>query len=256
MIETMLGAQMYTVRQYTQTEQDYLESLKKVKAAGYHAVQLSGASPAIAPQTVRHMLDDLELIAASTHVAFDTMLAKTDEVIAEHEILNCRYIGTGSMPPQYATSAQGFIDFANDANKVASAFKKAGYQLVYHNHQFEFQRFNGKLGMDILLEETNEDFQFEIDTYWVQTGGGDPRDWIRKVNGRMDVVHFKDMVIGTERNQMMAEIGEGNLNWAAIIRACREIGVKWYLVEQDICQRDPFESLAISLRYLHRMGIR
>jgi sugar phosphate isomerase/epimerase len=54
---------------------------------------------------------------------------------------------------------------------------------------------------------------------------------------------------------IMAEVGEGNLNWEAILAACREAGVLWYIVEQDVCQRDPFESLGISLRNLRSMGL-
>jgi len=52
----------------------------------------------------------------------------------------------------------------------------------------------------------------------------------------------------------MAEVGEGNLDWPDILAAAREAGTEWYIVEQDTCQRDPFESLAISLRNLRDMG--
>jgi sugar phosphate isomerase/epimerase len=81
--------------------------------------------------------------------------------------------------------------------------------------------------------------------------GANPVDWIHKVKGRMDVVHLKDMAILKEQ-QIFAEFGEGNLNWDAIIEACRQTGVKWYVVEQDTCQRNPFESLEMSFRYLQR----
>jgi sugar phosphate isomerase/epimerase len=68
----------------------------------------------------------------------------------------------------------------------------------------------------------------------------------------MQVVHLKDMaVIG--RQQVFAEIGEGNMNYKDIIQACRETGVEWYVVEQDVCRRDPFESLEISLNYLQKL---
>jgi sugar phosphate isomerase/epimerase len=53
----------------------------------------------------------------------------------------------------------------------------------------------------------------------------------------------------------MAEIGEGNLDWPEILEACVEAGTEWYIVEQDTCQRDPFESLAISYRNLREMGL-
>jgi len=131
---------------------------------------------------------------------------------------------------------------------------EAGFVFVYHNHSFEFQKFDGKTGLEILYEESDPQVFFsEIDTYWVQHGGGDPADWIRRLKGRAPVVHFKDMVMGKD-GQMMAEVGEGNLNWPAIIEACDYAGVEWLIVEQDICQRDPFESLGISLKNLKAMG--
>ena len=110
--------------------------------------------------------------------------------------------------------------------------------------------------MDILLTESDpEAFDFEIDTYWVQLGGANPVDWIHKVAGRMKVVHFKDMAVDPDRKPIMAEVGEGNFNWQAIIDACKETGVEWCAVEQDICSRDPFESLAISLNNLKQFGL-
>jgi sugar phosphate isomerase/epimerase len=95
----------------------------------------------------------------------------------------------------------------------------------------------------------------EIDTYWITHGGGDPVQWINRVAGRLPCVHLKDMAISTKREQFMAEVGEGNLNWPAILDACRKSGVKWYIVEQDVCYRDPFESLEISLKNLKQMGV-
>ena len=88
----------------------------------------------------------------------------------------------------------------------------------------------------------------------MQHGGADPAAWVRKVAGRMPVVHLKDMVI-LEGKQIMAEIGEGNLNWPAILGACKETKVEWYAVEQDVCQRNPFESLKISYDNLKAMGL-
>ena len=100
--------------------------------------------------------------------------------------------------------------------------------------------------MELLLNETDpKEFEFEIDTYWVQAGGANPVNWIEKVEGRMGVVHLKDMAIVDDR-QVFAEVGEGNLDWLEILKACNKIGVKWYAIEQDTCLRDPFESLAIS----------
>ncbi|MBW7460304.1 sugar phosphate isomerase/epimerase, partial [Paenibacillus sepulcri] len=122
--------------------------------------------------------------------------------------------------------------------------------LIYHNHKFEFEKFEGKPGLEWLLDASDAaHVGFELDTYWVQAGGADPVKWVRKVEGRMKVVHLKDMAI-VDDTQVFAEIGEGNMDWPAVIEACRETGVEWYVVEQDKCPGDPFESLAVSYRTL------
>jgi sugar phosphate isomerase/epimerase len=126
----------------------------------------------------------------------------------------------------------------------------------YHNHSFELEKFGDKTGLRILYDESDpEAFTSEIDTYWIQHGGGDPAAWIRSLKGRAHIVHFKDMTMKGS-TQIMAEVGEGNLNWPAILDACKEAGVRWYIVEQDTCQRSPFESLAISLRNMKKWGLK
>ncbi len=70
----------------------------------------------------------------------------------------------------------------------------------------------------------------------------------------LGAVHFKDLVIEKDNSPVMGEIGRGNLAWDEIIHACDEAGTKWALVEQDICQGDPFESLQMSYDYLKTKG--
>src|SRR5437763_1339094 len=81
-------------------------------------------------------------------------------------------------------------------------------------------KLNGKTMLQLLLEKLDPSIWFEIDTYWIAHGGGDPVQWIDKVSGRIPCVHLKDMGITSKREQFMAEVGEGNLNWPAIIDAC------------------------------------
>ena len=116
-------------------------------------------------------------------------------------------------------------------------------------------KFDGVLGMDILLNESDpEAFGFEIDTYWVQAGGANPVDWINKVGDRMQVIHYKDMAISKDVKQIMAEVGEGNLNWPDIIDASIKNNIEWAAVEQDICQ-GILSSLEISFNNLQRLGL-
>jgi len=245
-------AQLYTVRQFTQNPEDVKKTLHKVKEIGYNAVQVSGFGP-IDPYHLRDLANEAGVKIVATHVPYNRMVNDFDALVNEHKLWDCKYVGLGSMPAEYRVGRDGFLKFAREASEIAKKFADKGLKFIYHNHKFEFEKFNGVTGMEILLNETDpEAFGFEIDTYWVQAGGANPVEWIRKVAGRMDVIHFKEMAI-KEDKQVFAEVGEGNLNWNEILKACRDTDVKWYCVEQDTCPGDPFDSLAISLRNLKAM---
>ena len=253
MLKPRVGAQLYTLRDYLKTPPEITATLRKVKAIGYEAVQLSALGP-IDRKALKEILAGEGIIVAATHTDYEKMRTDLEAVIDEHHYLGCQHTAVGALPREYR-NATGYQRFAKEASEVAHQLAEGGITFSYHNHSFEFERYGDKTGLQILLEESDPAvFNFEIDTYWVQHGGGDPAEWIRKVSDRIPLVHFKDMTI-VDRSQFMAEVGEGNLNWPAILNACQKAGVTWYLVEQDHCQRDPFESLAISLKNLKQMGI-
>lgn len=250
-----VSAQLYTLRDFLQTPQDIARSLQKVREIGYRSVQVSGIGP-IEDQELKKMVDAEGLTICATHIRFDELVNKTEAVIDRHLTWECKYVGLGSMPEAYRNDLDGYKRFAALISDVARKLKEAGLTFIYHNHHFEFRKMAGRTGMDILLEECDSAaVEFELDVYWVQAGGADPVEWIRKVAGRMKVVHLKDMVIGPDGNQRFAEIGEGNMNMRGILQACEEIGVEWAPVEQDQCyERDPFDSLALSLKNLNVWG--
>ncbi|MGE5557339.1 MAG: sugar phosphate isomerase/epimerase family protein [Bacillota bacterium] len=248
---SQIGAQLYTLRNFLKTPEDTAITLHKVKETGYDVVQVSGMGP-IEPQVLKEILDREKLRVCVTHFGFEQIRDDFLQMVAKHKLWKCNYVGVGAMPGNYRNE-KGYAGFAKEASQLAHKLADQGLKFVYHNHKFEFQKYGSKTGMDILLEESDpEVFLFEPDTYWIQAGGADPVAWIRKIGKRAPIIHFKDMEV-VDDQQVMAEVGEGNLNWPAIIEACREAGVEWYLVEQDECRRDPMESLAISLRNLKRM---
>jgi sugar phosphate isomerase/epimerase len=254
MADSHIVAQMYTLRDFTKTPAEIAATMKKVREIGYESVQLSALGP-IDPTELKRILDGEGLSASSTHLSYERMRDDTEAVLDEHRIYECHHTAVGAMPAEYR-NAEGFHRFAVDASEVAKKLSAGGLAFSYHNHSFEFEKFGDKVGADILVTESDPTcFNMEIDTYWVQHGGGDPADWVRKCKGRIPLLHLKDM---TSRGgeTLMAEVGEGNLNWSAILSSAKDAGVEWYIIEQDTCQRSPFESLAISLRNLQAMGIR
>ncbi len=256
MSDMKLAAQLYTLRDYLKTPEDIDQSLKKVKDIGYNAVQVSGLG-SIEPEKLKNIVDKHDLKICATHISFDKMKENIDQVIKEHKLWDCKYVGLGMMPHSKPLKRKDFEKFAQEANKIAKILKNNDLQFIYHNHDLEFVKFEDITGMEILIDETDpENVHFELDTYWIQSGGGNPIEWIKKIKNRMKVVHFKDMVINKNVERIMAEVGKGNLDWSGIITACDEIGVEWCAVEQDVCQRSPFESLEISFDFLKKEGLK
>lgn len=254
MATTQLAAQMYTLRDFTKTPKDLAETLKKVKKIGYDAVQMSGACP-MEYSELKKLLDEAELICCATHIPYELMRDNPTQVIQDHYTIQCKYPAIGGLPGNYR-NAEGYAKFAKEATLVGKRLAEGGMYFGYHNHSFELEKFNGRVGLATIYEDSDPRYlKAEIDTYWIQHGGGDSAAWIDKLKGRIPLVHLKDMAV-RKGNPIMAEVGEGNMNWKAILEACKRAGVEWYIVEQDTCERDPFESLAISLKNLHAMGIK
>ena len=246
MKEITIAAQLYTLRDFLKTPGDLAVTFNRVKKMGYNAIQVSGIGP-IDFNFVKEIADKEDLKICVTHIGFDRLKNDMAGVIKQHKLWDCKYVGIGSMPDEYRIDRASFARFAKEASEYGKILLDNDLQLIYHNHNFEFKKFDGITGMDVLFEESDpKAFNFEIDTYWVQAGGANPVDLINKMKGRMNIVHFKDMVIGKDNQMEMAEVGEGNLNFKDIIKACNYIGIDWCPIEQDVCQRDPFESLKIS----------
>jgi len=246
-----IGAQLYTVREHTQTAADFAATIKKIAKIGYQYVQVSGIGP-IPAQEVADICKSHGISIAITHTNPARIKDETEVVIAEHRIMGADYIGLGAIPHGYEFSAEGIRRFIADYTPVAEKIRAAGMYLMYHNHDFEFEKFDGKRMLDYMIEAFPQ-LGFTLDTYWVQAGGADPASWIKSLAGRVDVLHLKDMAWAGGK-QIMAEIMEGNLNWESIFAACSEAGVKYAMVEQDDCYgQDPFECLAKSYRNLQNI---
>ena len=255
MSKHVLGAQLFTVKDFTKTIPDIAKTFKKVADIGYTAVQISGFGP-VDPKEVSKICDDSGLTVAATHVGWERFLNELDEVIAEHKMWKCKHAAIGSLSREYR-SLDGLKRFLDELGPVSEKLLQEGIDFSYHNHNHELARYGNKTWLEMLYEQASpEQLKAEIDVYWIQAGGGDPAAWIRKYPGRQPLLHLKDMVVTPDREQRFAEIGEGNLNWPSILQAASESGVKWYLVEQDTCyEHDPFESLAVSYRNLVGMGL-
>jgi sugar phosphate isomerase/epimerase len=246
---------LYTLRDFTKTPADIAKTLGRVKKIGYDAVQSSALGP-IEPKELAHILKQEGLTCCATHTSLDQMEKEPQVVIEEHQTIGCKYTAIGGYWEKGEATAETWSQFAARFSRIVKNFAGSGVAIGYHNHSHELVKYGRSTALDILIEKLDRSIWIEIDTYWITHGGGDPAQWIKRVAGRIPCVHLKDMGINAKREQFMAEVGEGNLNWTDILAACRSSGVQWYIVEQDTCYRDPFESLAISLKNLQSMGVK
>jgi sugar phosphate isomerase/epimerase len=250
----MIGLNLYTLREFCQTPADIAKTLHKVKAIGYNAVQVSGLGP-IEPVELKKMLDGEGLTVCATHFGYPALMTDLQKVIDANLLWGCKNLAIGSLPTEQRTP-DGYLRWAKDGSDIGRKAAKAGLTFSYHNHSFEFEKIGGRTALDIIYQESAPEYlQAEIDTYWVQHGGGDPAAWILKLKGRQTIVHFKDMGV-VQGKPCMTPVGEGNLNWPAIMEACQATGMEYYIVEQDTHIHEPFESVALSIRNMKSWGLK
>jgi len=259
------GAQTYTVRDYMKDKEQFIDSMKKIKAIGYDSLQ-NGTPSFLTDQETKAILDDVGLVPCSAYSGFEAMRDDPDAIkkaIATAKVYETKYIGVGTLPNNQRTSIDGYKQFAADLNRIGKELSKEGCGILYHNHALEFYSFGGGYhGMDIIFDETDPSCVFfSLDTHWLASGGVNPVDWIYKSKGRMPIVHFKDYAITCgaveveDTYKIFAEVGEGNLNWPAIVKACHDTGIEYAIVEQDTCKACPFDSLEISFKNMVKFGV-
>ena len=248
----MIAAELYTLRERLRDPDAIAAGLARMRDIGYDGVELAGLGP-IEAGRLGGLLSETGLFACSAHVRWERLRDETDAVVDDCRTWGCGHVAV-PVAPLDRRSAEGYAQFAVEASAVAARLHQAGVRLAYHNHAYELQRYGRENGLEILYRASDPALlDAQIDTYWIQYGGGNPAAWIRRLHGRAPSVHLKDMDV-SGGDPVMAEVGEGNLDWADVLEACRDAGVGWLIVEQDVCRRDPFESLAISLRNLHALG--
>ncbi|CAH0262661.1 hypothetical protein SRABI26_03435 [Arthrobacter sp. Bi26] len=260
------------------------ETLRKVSAIGYNAVEISQIP--MTPENVAELdrsRSELGMDIAALSVAMETPKGRPgdslkdhfDKIVEDAKRLDTTLLRIGMLPFPAMKSIGAVIDFAKQANEYAERLQEQGLGLYYHNHHIEFAKFDGKYMLDIIAENSPA-MGMEIDVHWVQRGGLDPVRTLEKYAGSTAMVHLKDYRIGqlpesafglletgdfkgfmTEFKDVVqfAEVGEGNLDFPAIIPAAQAAGARYLLVEQDeLYGRTVWDALQTSYTNLVAMG--
>ncbi len=252
-----LAVTLYNVRDFCKTEGDLVKTLELLKNIGYTTIQVSGV--ALEPEIIRKHMDEFGLYCCATHEGLDFLLGDPGRICDKLDILGCDFTALGGMPALYRCQT-GAQELADKLNCQAAAMARRNKMLAYHNHHFEFDRKGGvQTLMQTLVENTDPDLvKFELDVQWVARGGANPAAWVRKLAGRIHVIHFKDFTMVNDTEPTLCEVGEGNLDWPDIVQACRETRVRFFSVEQDnpFPGRSIFDSMALSYRNLKALGLK
>lgn len=266
-----IALQLYSVRE--EMKNDFKGTLEKVKAMGYDGVEFAGLFHQDAA-TIRGWCEELGLNPISAHVPLVEMIEDCEGTLNTYKEIGVQYVVVPYVDDARRPGTEGWLPTIEAIRKIGEAAAKKGLTLLYHNHDFEFKKVDGEYGLDMLYRMVPAEYlQTELDTCWVNVGGENPADYIRKYDGRCPVVHLKDFyretvdadeplyeLIGIKseekkpkkKNFEFRPLGKGLQNFPEILKAAVAAGATWVVVEQDNPSMDktPLECAEISIQYL------
>ena len=260
---------LYTVRDAMQ--QDPIATLEKVAALGFDGVEFAEQLTRPAAD-IRQKLDELGLKGISYHMMFDWLKDDLEGALDTAAALGLEYIAIPFLSDEWRPGGERYGELAKEIKRIAEAVDARGMQLLYHNHDFEFDlKVDGHYFLQEILDNMAPGkIQAELDVYWANFAGVNAADFLSTtLKGRCPVLHAKDMderkheqaqkndtLGGMEKAFAgLSEVGEGTMDFPAILDAAVEsAGAQWIIVEQDFCPGDPFDSAAKSRENLKRMG--
>lgn len=255
--------QMYSVRDLIGDAGKYAQNhekvLKQLADMGYTAVEAAnygdGKLYGVTPQQFKADIEAAGLKVLSSHVTrnlnddelksknFTEALKWWDECIDAHKRAGMRYmVIPWCNVPKTLADLQTICDFYNQVGKKVAA---AGMKLGYHNHSHEFQKVEGKVMEDYMIEHTDPNYLFfQMDVYWTVRGQQSPVDYFNKYPGRFVLLHIKDN----------SEIGQsGMVGFDAIFNNFDKAGAEgWVLELEHGSTPDILEGMKQSIDYIKK----
>jgi sugar phosphate isomerase/epimerase len=249
-----LGLQLYSLR--AQFAKDVPGTLDKVRDMGMVNVELA-TTYGQTPEKFRAELDSRGLKAISAHYPFEKFRDDVDGIVKEAKVLGLKYAGTAGIPHQGDFTEKDCREAIKVFNEAGETLAKNGITFFYHTHGFEFQPYGSGTLFDLLVSETKPEIvSYEMDVFWVVHGGANPVKLFEKYGKRFELVHLKDMKIGTPIGLLTGHtdvkndvaLGTGRIDYRRILPAAQKAGVKWYFIEDESPTSE--KQIPQSMRYL------
>ena len=252
-----LGAQVYSVRNYIQTPEDYSQTMKKLKAAGYDTIQHAG--PDIPdPYLLRDLTQEAGLAHICPNINKAPLLEDPKKVIECIRVLGCDsmmlpYVGCNSR-----VTLESFLEGWKPLEAALLQLQEAGIRLCYHNHDFDIAPMSNWDGsfVDYLFENKPE-WEFILDVAWSEYAGVDTMAYLDKLHKRLNCVHFKDFTatITAGHIPFFIACGEGKVNLSTYAEKVKALGIEDVIVEQDNAQDypEPFGQMSMSAQNVRKL---
>ncbi len=247
-----VALQVYSIRE--EAEKDFVKAMQEVKKMGYDGVELAGLY-GHTPEEIRDILKEVGLTPISAHVPYEAFLADTLKTAEDYAIIGCKYVAIPYLMDDQRYGSEYFEKFMKNVPAIAEACHKFGITLMYHNHDFEFQKTeDGEYILDYMYRIYGKDiWQVELDTCWTRVSGEDPATYMKKYANRLPVVHLKDYSEGTPFE--FRAVGQGVQDMPSILAQAIAGGSEWVVVEQDRhTEFTALEDAHISRDYLRSLG--
>ncbi|MBQ3527153.1 MAG: sugar phosphate isomerase/epimerase [Clostridia bacterium] len=238
-----VGIQLFSVRDHM--EKDPAGTLREIASMGYTAIEPCNGSYGMDPSDFRALCDELGLRIICAHLGSYELNEKTEETLVLYKTLGVSYLAIAGFWGDCVYGGRDYPAMMEKLQKSAAYFKENGIQILYHNHDREFQKDNDIYHLDHILSAFDGNLLLpEIDTCWAAIGHGDPQDYIKRYSGRCPIIHLKDFSChasyksgnlgnGLPEGFEIRPVGYGRLDIVDILHTAEAIGTEWLIVEQD-----------------------
>ena len=248
------GIQLYTLRDsFPNDPKGVLAELATygyTQIEGYETDQ--GLWWGMTPRDYQSYLNDLgmRMVASHCNINENFEMKAAQAAAIGMDYLICPWIGPQKSMDEWKKVTDKF-------NACGEICRKAGIKFAYHNHAYTFKAFTGMIPHDFIMDNTDPTLVYhEMDIYWVVTGGADPIEYLEKYSGRFRLCHVKDRLkdVANDESGASCNLGTGKIDFAKILKAAKENGMEYFLVEQERYDAGtPMESAKVGADYMKNL---